>query len=287
MDGSSTLRTREETPVKNFVMPIFLVVSAVACSTLSPQEDPVYLKMTDLEARLMRIERVFENESLIQLAGELDRLQSETASLRGELETLRFESESSASRQRDLYVDVDQRLQSLEAAQARSAFTPPPVASNRGASSPGAANDGAVSSPPPQQPAAAAPPPRPAGTDQQNYQAAFELIQARRYPEAGRAFTGFLEAFPSSPLADNAQYWLAETYYVQRQFQQALPEFQKVVDQYPQSAKLADALLKVGYCNDELENTDGARAALQQVMRQFPDTTAARLASQRLERLSP
>jgi TolA-binding protein len=59
-----------------------------------------------------------------------------------------------------------------------------------------------------------------------------------------------------------------------------------VIDGFPQSAKLADALLKVGYCNDELKNTDAARTALQQVMRRFPDTTAARLATQRLERLS-
>jgi TolA-binding protein len=74
---------------------------------------------------------------------------------------------------------------------------------------------------------------------------------------------------------------------VQGQFQQALPVFQKVVDDYPQSAKMPDALLKIAYCQDELDNTAAARTTLQQVMRQFPDTTAARLASQRLERLSP
>ena len=132
----------------------------------------------------------------------------------------------------------------------------------------------------------AAAPARPAGTDQQNYQAAFDLIQARKYEEAGSAFTQFLMGFPTSPLADNAQYWLAETYYVRGQFQPALGEFQKVMDQYPQSAKLPDALLKVGYCQAELGNRDAARMSLQQVMRQFPDTTAARLAAQRLERLS-
>ena len=73
---------------------------------------------------------------------------------------------------------------------------------------------------------------------------------------------------------------------MQRQFAEALPHFQKVIDDYPQSMKLPDALLKVGYCNYELRQWDAARTALEQVSRQFPDTTAARLATQRLERMA-
>jgi TolA-binding protein len=73
---------------------------------------------------------------------------------------------------------------------------------------------------------------------------------------------------------------------VQRQFPDALAQFQRVLDMYPQSAKLPDALLKIGYCNYELKQWDAARSALEQVSRQFPDTTAARLAVQRLERLA-
>jgi tol-pal system protein YbgF len=252
-------------------------VAAVGCTSLTPSEDPVNLKLTDLEARVLRIEREVENQSLIQLASELEQLRAETMKLRGDIETLRFETENSDGRQRDLYVDVDRRLQSLEQAQ-RTGFAPPPATAPQSS-----ASSQSSSSP---VPAVAAAPPRPVGTDQQNYQAAFDLIQARKYPEAGTAFTKFLSDFPSSPLADNAQYWLAETRYVQRQFQSALPEFQKVVDNYPQSAKLPDALLKVGYCQIELGNREAARTALQRVMKQYPDTTAARLASQRLDRLS-
>jgi tol-pal system protein YbgF len=254
-----------------------IAVAAVGCTSLTPSEDPVNLKLTDLEARVLRIEKVVENQSLIQLASELEQLRAETMKLRGDVETLRFETENSDGRQRDLYVDVDRRLQSLEQAQRAGFVAPPAAASQSAASAPSSST---------QAPAVAAAPPRPVGTDQQNYQAAFDLIQARKYPEAGAAFTKFLSDFPASPLADNAQYWLAETRYVQRQFQAALPEFQKVVDNYPQSAKLPDALLKVGYCQIELGNREAARTALQQVMRQYPDTTAARLASQRLDRLS-
>jgi tol-pal system protein YbgF len=259
--------------VKNIYWPAAAAVLATGCSTLSPTEDPVALRMQDLEARVIRIERVVENQSLVQLSTEVDRLRSEAAALRGELETLRFETENSDSRQRELYVDVDRRLQSLETSPR--AFAPAPAAPAESASP----SFGSPSEAPP--PAVA----RPAGSDQQNYQAAFDLISARRYPEAGAAFETFLRQFPTSPLADNAQYWLAETYYVRSQFEEALPQFRKVIEQYPQSAKLPDALLKVGYCQIELGDSSAARSSLQEVMRQFPDTTAARLASQRLGQL--
>ena len=248
-------------------------ILASGCSSLSPSEDPVALRMQDLEARLIRIERVVENQSLVQLSSEVERLRSETTALRGELETLRFETENGESRQRELYVDVDRRLQSLESEPR--GFEPPPSAPPFGAPTAGSAD------------AAGAPiaPPRPTGSDQQNYQAAFDLISARRYEEAGTKFETFLAQFPTSPLADNAQYWLAETHYVRGQFAEALPAFRKVLEQYPQSAKLPDALLKVGYCQIELGDRNAARTSLQEVMRQFPDTTAARLASNRLSAL--
>ena len=246
-----------------------IALTISGCSTLAPAEDPMYLRLTDLEARLIRIERVFENESLIELASAFQQLQSETQSLRGDIETLRFETENTANRQRDLYLDLDQRLQGIQQTQQRAAAAPvtPPIAVALG-------ETGGVAAP------------LPVGSDQDNYDAAFALIQARNYEGAAAAFRSFLVSFVSSPLADNAQYWLAETHYVRREFAAALPEFQKVIDTYLQSAKLPDALLKVGYCNFELQQWDAARSALRAVTQQFPDTTAARLASQRLERIA-
>jgi len=266
------------------VLPIGIVSFGLlaGCSTITPTDDPVYLRLQDLEARVIRIERVVNNESLIQIANQLEQLRADTQALRGEVETLRFETESGAERQRQLYLDIDQRLQALES-QSRGGFG----GANQGiggSPAPGAggfANSGAASGGAPA--AGGAPGPRPTGTDDDNYQAAFELLQARRYQDAAREFMRFLDAFPDSPLADNAQYWLAETYYVQREFATALPEFQKVLDLYPQSDKLADSLLKVGYCNYELQQWDAARTALQQVMRDYPGTTAAQLAISRLE----
>jgi TolA-binding protein len=73
---------------------------------------------------------------------------------------------------------------------------------------------------------------------------------------------------------------------VTQKYKQALPAFQAVIDRYPDSRKIPDALLKIGYCNYELKRIGAAEKALQAVAADYPETTAARLASQRLERIS-
>lgn len=241
---------------KRYLLSCALILPA--CSSLTPVNDPVYLRITDIEARLIRIERVLENESLISLAGDIASLRAEVQSLLGEVETLGFELENQAEGNRDLYLDLDRRLSELSDAQAR--------VQSRPAGAPGA-------------PVAAA-------TDQQAYDVAFELVSSRNYADAQAAFESFLSSYPSSQLRGNAQYWLAETHYAQLEFAAALTEFQRVIDNFPQSAKLPDALLKIGYCNDELGNTSAARQALLQVIRQFEGTSAADQAEARLSRLA-
>ncbi len=87
-------------------------------------------------------------------------------------------------------------------------------------------------------------------------------------------------------MADNAQYWLGEAYYVNKAYPEAQAAFQRVVDQYPQSRKLPDALLKIGFCRYELKQFESAREVLGQVVARFTDTPAARLAQQRLDKMS-
>ena len=239
---------------------------AAGCA-LPPEEDPVLLKLDELDQRVGSIERVVRNESLLQIAAELETMREELRGLRGQADTLQHESEGAATRQRDQYLDLDQRLQSLErrtrGGEPMSAVPP----------------DAAVQVP------AVGGLPAIGGDDRTNYQAALELLRQGRYPQAEAAFTEFLAGFPDSELRDNAQYWLAETHYVNREFEKALGGFRAVIENYPNSGKLPDALLKAGFCEYELQRWDDARKSLQAVVDQFPDSTAARLASQRLERM--
>jgi tol-pal system protein YbgF len=128
--------------------------------------------------------------------------------------------------------------------------------------------------------------PVPGGTDKVNYQAAFDLLKDSKYDQATAAFQQFLVAFPDSSLADNAQYWLGEAYYVNRNFTAALAAFQAVIDRYPQSRKVPDALLKIGYCDYELKQFDQATQVLTDVVTRFPDTPAGNLAKQRLDKIA-
>ena len=91
--------------------------------------------------------------------------------------------------------------------------------------------------------------------------------------------------YPDSELADNAQYWLAESHYVTKKYADALTAFQVVIDKYPRSRKVPDALLKIGYGNYELKRFDASRESLKRVQSEYPETTAARLAGQRLDRM--
>lgn len=234
------------------------------CAVVPPEEDPVLIKLDEIDKRLAAVERVLANGSLVDLTMQVDSLQRETAEIRGRTESVEHESEITTTRQRDLYIDLDERIRLLEVKTRRAV----PVVNvlDGGSLAPGQL-------------------PVPGGSDRDNYQAAFELLKQQRYEPAAMAFQQFLVSFPGSQLADNAQYWLAESYYVTDQFNEALAQFSNVINQYPDSRKVPDALLKVGYCNYELKRWNDARAALTRVQSEYADTTAARLAEQRLNRM--
>jgi len=242
-------------------MGLMVVLSGCELMAPPPQQDPVLVKLDDLERRLGALERVLASGSLIDLTVQVDDLQRQSADLRGRTESLEHDSEGTLDRQRDLYVDLDDRIREIE----RSMQSRPAQVANNG-TIPGRLLV-------------------PDGDDRENYEAAFELLKEQQYQAAGVAFQQFLASFPNSQLADNAQYWLAEAYYVTDQFEEALDQFQVVISAYPRSRKIPDALLKIGYSNYELGRWDDARTALVQVRDDHPESTAARLADQRIKRM--
>jgi tol-pal system protein YbgF len=260
-----------------------------------------------LEQRVARLERLLNSGTLVQLLDEVQLLQQELQDLRGQVEVQTHTLSQLKDRQRDLYLDLDRRLQRVETAGARAA-QPGAPASAEGAESASAAAEapsaggaaaaapetGVSETPAPQaQVASAAPqsqPQAPASAvdpvaEQKAYQDAFNLLKAGRYEDAVKALKAFLGEYPSSKYADNAQYWLGEAYYVNRQFEPALAEFRKLVEQYPGSQKVSHALLKIGYIHYELGQYQEAQQELNDLMQRYPNTTAARLAQERLQQM--
>ncbi len=107
-----------------------LTLGAAGCASTPPEQDPVFLRLNDLDARLAKVERILGNQSLVELAQQLESLQADVRSLRGDLEQLQHSSESGRSQQRDLYADLDKRLQTLEG-QLRPRLPPAPQPSQR------------------------------------------------------------------------------------------------------------------------------------------------------------
>jgi tol-pal system protein YbgF len=237
-------------------------LAMAGCASTPPEEDPVQIKLHDMDTRLARIERVVANQSLLELSNQVESLRSDLRAMHNDVDELTNSLESARKQQRDLYADLDRRMKNLE--------------SHGGAVGAGAAGAAAGAGD-----AGASP-----ASDQDAYQSAFALLKDSQYDRAIAAFQKFLAAFPDSTLADNAQYWLGEAYYVNKSFTDAQTAFQRVIDKYPQSRKRPDALLKIGYCQYELKQWDLAKRTLSLAAVQFPDTPAGHLAQQRLDKMA-
>lgn len=222
-------------------------------------------------------------QSVLDLQQQLEQLQTEQRQLRDTVEVQVHEIEQLKTRQRDLLSDMDRRVRDLE---------------HRGPGDAGASTAPEAGSVPPS--ADLAPPPPtgmpvvartgkadvpPSAAQQQEYEAAFDLMKQGNYERAIKSFRTFVAKHPDSSLADNAQYWIAEANYVLRNYKLALEEFSKVLALYPRSAKAPDSLLKIGYVHYETAAYDKARSTLSDVIARYPNTTSARLAATRLEKM--
>ncbi len=232
---------------------------------VAPEDDPVQIRLNDLDQRVQRIERVLTNQSLLDLAQRIDRVQNDLRGIRGEVEVLQNSSEGGKNQTRSLYSDLEKRLAALE--------TLGGVAPNSMGGAPGSLP--------------AAPPVGAASSagEQATYDAAFTALKASDDPKAIAGFRTFVATYPTSPLASNAQYWLGEAHYVNREYQNAITAFQRVATDWPESRKAPDALVKIGFTQAALNRNGDARITLEDVVRRYPGTEAAQLAAERLKRL--
>ncbi|WP_020679799.1 tol-pal system protein YbgF [Marinobacterium rhizophilum] len=117
-----------------------------------------------------------------------------------------------------------------------------------------------------------------AGSDDQAYQSAFALVRERKFGEAASAFERFVQDYPTSPRLANAHYWLGEIYLAEQKLDLAQGAFSRVVDDFPGSTKLPDALYKLGVLNHQRGNAAESARYFERVIHDFPQSSAARLA---------
>jgi len=187
---------------------------------------------------------------MANLVYQVQELQDEVRTLRGMLEEQARELDNLKRRQRDQYLDLDQRLSEISNAQ-------PVTAGNLAAASGYETSQPNVSPPAPQdvpevrdpmvsqsevtgigeptvqsQAVAGSPADEKAAYDQ-----AFQALKELRYADAAEEFQSFIDRYPDSEYTDNAQYWLGESYYVTRNYDIALTAFQTLLDSFPDSPK--------------------------------------------------
>ncbi len=368
----------------------FLLIAAQGVVVGAAAQEPVAPEPT-LEQRLQRIENALSNQGLLQMLQQLESLQLEISRLQGAVEVQTHTLEQLKKRQRDMYADMDRRLQRVEspvappgtdapplqtlaplsnvsvagsaqgeetsltlelvnqtpasgaagledtapflaaAPEQPSALAPaqdgPVAAAAAGLPAPTAMADASTTGPDqqatgaetpatalapldPEQPGGAPPQPgldpspTPEQADaqtaadlpafgqqdpaliQEEYRQAFNLLKQARYNEAVLALRGFLTRYPDSEPAANARFWLAEAYYVNSLFEQALAEYTALVQQYPDSPKQTQAQLKAAFCQHELGQVEPAIQQLEALILQHPGTTAASLAQDRLAQIA-
>jgi tol-pal system protein YbgF len=117
------------------------------------------------------------------------------------------------------------------------------------------------------------------------YQEAYRDYQRGNFDLAIAGFQDFLKQSPSSQLADNAAYWIAESLFSQKKYREAIQQFDSVVTNYPKSDKVAGSLLKKGYAYISVGERAQGVVQLQYVIHEHPASQEAALAKQRLKQL--
>ena len=228
--------------------------------------------------------------AIFEVLGRLEQLQSEVQQLRGVVEE---QSQTIAELQRkqgNMYSDLDERIQLLSSANQPAAAatdaaqaTPAAVVEANASASQAApaVAEPVVESKPAETPATAAP----KASEKERYQEAYDTLRNGHNAQAISMFEALQNDFPAGEYSDNAQYWLGEAYKINRDYDKARAAFSKVINQYPNSPKVPDSLLKLGYIEFDQQNLAKARDYLTRVTTNYAETTAAHLAAKKLAQI--
>jgi tol-pal system protein YbgF len=195
-----------------------------------------------------RIDNKADKTVSLEMVNQHEQTMAEIAKLRGQLEVMSNEIATAQKRQKDFYTDLDARIRKLEPRQV--------------------SIDG--------QEAAVAP------DEQSTYEAAMATFKSGDFKTAATQLGAFVQRYPQSSYASNAQYWLGNAYYAQRDCKKAIAAQQVVASTYPDSAKAPDAMLNIGTCYAELKDKKAATKALKDLIAKYPDAPAAQAARDRL-----
>lgn len=295
-------------------------ISVNACALAPVVNDPVIPTQMPQNPN---VQAAASSKTLYELMSRIDQLQNEVRELTGKVEEQSYQNAELKKRLSTMYSDFDERMQNLESkvsvsspdagapagentgdtggqpadldAMQQPSGEAQPAEQDQGSNDQPADLDQTASPPPTDQapaenppPAAPPPPSEPtaAVSADQEYKQAYDDLRNGRTAQSIEEFKAYLSRNPSGPLSGNAQYWLGEAYRVNQDFSSSRAAFTTVLESYPDSPKVPDALLKLGYIEIDLNNKPKAGEYLNRVISEYPNTNAARMAAKKLQSIS-
>lgn len=206
----------------------------------------------------------------LELADQIELLKTEIARLRGENEVLGNDLANANKRQKDFYVDLDNRLRKLEPHADAAAAAPQPATA-----APAAAPAAAVAPP-----VTAADP----AAESRDYEAALTQLRGGKYKEAATGFIGFIRRHPGSSFQPSAHFWAASSLYQLKDNAAAAEYYAKVANQWPDDNRAPDALLGLASAQQAQGDAKAATRSLERLAAKYPSSSAAQIARQRLKK---
>lgn len=254
-------------------------------------------KLRELTRRVDQISRGLEGTRAPQanMVADMDWVRQELARLNG-----RLDDTAMAAGPPGAQADIEQRLARLEAylgvkAGEAPGGSPPAAVAPAPAPAPMAAPMPAPVAAPPKpapkpaprfndedQPAPAAAPKSAQGL----YDLGLRLYKQKSYEAARDRFEDLIKKHPKDKLADNAQFWVGESYYAQRKFEEAILAYNQLVKRWPQSAKAPGGLLKQGMAFKELGDKRTAKIVLGNLIKNYPKSAEAKTAEKMMGQLN-
>ena len=255
---------------RHFKLPAALCAAGFLCAALPAQaglfdDDVARKQISDLQKST--------SQTLIEQNRLSEQMSREVSELRGQIEVLTNSINDLEKRQKDLYLDIDNRLQAIEAGKGRAVAKPAPIMSDVSKTD-NKATEAKADAKPADDPAAAL----------KAYEAALGLFKAGKYKEAAAAFDKFTKTYPDNDQAPAAQFWLGNSYYAVGDCKQVIASQQKLLAKWPKNSRAPDAMGNIANCQAELGQKAESQKTLKDLVAKYPDSKAAGAAKQQLKK---
>jgi tol-pal system protein YbgF len=207
---------------------------------------------SNLDDLIKRVDIATKNQ--IDFSNQSETLKADLARLRGQIEVVVYELEATQKRQKDFYVDLDNRLRKLESTPAAKSETAPESAK--------------VVDP---------------AQETADYETALSAFKAAKYKDALAGFMGFIKTYPASTLKASAHFWAASSHYQLREFAKAAEAFGVFAATWPADSRAPDALLASANALADAGDAKGSRKALEALVEKYPASQPAQGAKARLK----